>query len=75
MLTSIPESAMITPTTDDTPDNNDTETTTKVPPPPVTFAHGIDWYSDETVINFNTNGIPYTREWLVKDDTGKQLGS
>ena len=74
MPTSIPEAAMITPTTADNPENPDTETTAKVTPPPVAFSHSIDWYSDETAINFNTNGIAYTREWVVKNDAGEQIG-
>ena len=74
MPTSIPEAAMITPTTADTPDNTDTKNTAKVTPPPVAFAHGIYWYSDETAMKFNTNGIAYTREWVVKNDAGEQLG-
>ena len=43
-------------------------------PPPVAFVHGIDWYSDETAIKFNTNGIAYSRKWVVKNDAGEQLG-
>ena len=65
---------MITPIAANTPNTPATETTNKVTPYPVVFAHGMDWYSDETVIKFNTNGIAYPREWVFKNSAGNQLG-